>query len=79
MQNQTNVVILEESTNSHKLEASKITHERLENNIINLQIEGNGIVTHGQHGTMATESPYVTKFVQQEINPVTRQLQAVFD
>lgn len=79
MKTTSNVIVLEQSTNSHTLEASGIIREDLDNNIINLTIMGNGIVTHGQHGTLVTESKFVTKFVQQEVNPVTRKLQAVFD
>ena len=44
-----------------------------------LQIQGDGIVTHGEHGTIKTESPNVIKYVQQELNPVTRKLQNAYD
>jgi len=40
---------------------------------------GNAVVTHGEHGTLATESKHVMKYVQQEVNPLTKKMQAAFD
>jgi hypothetical protein len=34
---------------------------------------------HGEHGTIAIESPNVIKYVQQELNPVTKKLQNAWD
>ncbi len=71
--------VLEPSTNTHTLHAQNITKEDLGNGIMKLQIQGDGIVTHGEHGTIKTESPNVIKYVQQELNPVTRKLQNAYD
>ncbi len=72
-------VILEKSTNTHIVKAENIVSEDLGNGIVKLQIQGSGIVTHGEHGTLTTESPNVIKYVQQEVNPVTRMLQNAYD
>jgi len=71
--------VLEPSTNTHTLYAQNITKEDLGNGILKLQIQGDGIVTHGEHGTIKTESPNVIKYVQQELNPITRKLQNAYD
>lgn len=75
----TNQIVLEESTNTHKIEANSITKTDLGNGVLKLQIEGAGIVTHGEHGTLTTESSVVLKYVQQELNPITKKLQNAFD
>lgn len=73
-------VILEKSSNTHVLETeSKVNVKNLDNSTLLLNIEGKGVVTHGQHGTVVTESPTVIKYVQQELNPVTRMMQNAFD
>lgn len=73
-------VILEKSTNTHVLNSEqKVVVTNLDNSTMLLNIKGNGIVTHGQHGTVVTESPTVVKYVQQELNPVTRKMQNAFD
>lgn len=71
--------VLEPSTNTHTLYAQNIAKKDLGNGILKLQIQGDGIVTHGEHGTIKTESPNVIKYVQQELNPVTRKLQNAYD
>lgn len=77
MQKQT--LILEPSTNTHVMEADKIEMKKLGNGIIQLKISGNGIVTHGEHGTIKTEAENVIKYIQQEINPISGILQNAFD
>jgi hypothetical protein len=72
-------VVLEESTNTHKIEANSITKTDLGNGILKLDIKGDGVVTHGEHGTLKTESSVVLKYVQQELNPITKKLQNAFD
>lgn len=72
-------LILEASTNTHILEARKIEMKKLKNGIIKLNITGNGLVTHGEHGTIRTESQHIIKYVQQEINPVSGIMQNAFD
>ena len=71
--------ILHQSTNPHVIVGKKIVKTDLGNDILKLEISGDGIVTHGEHGTLKTESKTVIKYVQQEINPVTQQLQNAFD
>ena len=72
-------VVLEQSTNTHQLHASNVVSKDLGNGTIKLKIEGEGVVTHGEHGTVKIESENVIKYVQQEVNPVTKKMQAVFD
>lgn len=73
------VEVLEPSTNTHKLNANNIVKQDLGNGILKLNVTGKGVVTHGEHGTLTTESPTVFKYVQQELNPVTQKLQNAFD
>lgn len=76
---QKETLILEPSTNTHAMEADKIEMKKLGNGIIQLKISGNGIVTHGEHGTIKTEAENVIKYIQQEINPISGILQNAFD
>lgn len=73
------VVVLEPSTNTHTLSAENVKMKEIENGIIELDIKGDGVVTHGEHGTLRTESSKVIKYVQQEVNPVTKKMQNAFD
>ena len=72
-------IVLEPSTNTHTLEANEVISKELENGIVKLTVKGDGIVTHGEHGTIRTESAHIMKYVQQELNPVTKKLQNAFD
>jgi hypothetical protein len=75
-----NVTVLEKSTNTHKmLIVQKPQVTELGNGIMKINTNGVGIVTHGEHGTLITESKNVIKYIQQEVNPVTRALQNAFD
>lgn len=75
-----NEYVLEPSTNTHKITSTgKVDVKDLGNSILKLKIEGSGIVTHGEHGVIKTESPDVIKYVQQEVNPLTKRLQNAFD
>jgi hypothetical protein len=75
-----NKVVLEPSTNTHAIESqNEIQTQDLKGGILKLKIKGAGIVTHGEHGTLVTESPDVIKYVQKELNPVTKALQNAFD
>lgn len=76
---QKETVILEPSTNTHIMEANKIEMKKLGNGIIKLRIFGDGIVTHGEHGTIKTEAENVIKYIQQEINPISGIMQNAFD
>ena len=78
MKNNT-TVILEPSSNTHTLTATRVEVKELGNSILKLKIIGPGVVTHGEHGVLTTESENVIKYVQQELNPVTQMLQNAFD
>ena len=79
MENNKQTVVLEPSTNTHQVEANSIEKTIIDESILKLKIKGHGIVTHGEHGTLVTESENVIKYVQQEFNPITRKLQNAFD
>jgi hypothetical protein len=73
-------VVLEQSTNTHKFLAQEVVSKDLGNGIIQLDVNNaNGIVTHGEHGTLRTETKRVFKYVQQELNPVTKKMQSAWD
>ena len=72
-------VILEPSTNTHLLRSNDVIVDEIDNNILKLKIKGDGIITHGEHGTIKTESPDVIKYVQQELNPITKMMQNSYD
>lgn len=73
-------VVLEPSTNTHALTSKVVEVKDLGNGIMKIKTaEDGGVVTHGEHGTLRTESPNVIKYVQQELNPVTRKMQNAFD
>jgi hypothetical protein len=70
---------LEKTTNTHILEAEAIKVRHTTGSTQVLQIEGEGMVSHGEHGIIKTESKYVIKYVQQEFNPITRIIENAFD
>lgn len=72
-------VVLEPSTNTHVLEAVSVESKDLGNGIKQLKVKGDGKVLHGEHGTLKTESENVMKYVQQEVNPISKKLQNAFD
>lgn len=72
-------VVLEPSTNTHSMSATDIKVVDHKNGCVELDVKNEGIVTHGEHGTLVTENEVVLKYVQQEVNPVTRKLQNAFD
>ena len=72
-------IILEPSTNTHVLEANEVVVKKLENGIIQLKINGRGIVIHGERGTIKTESEHIIKYIQQEFNPIEKVFQNAFD
>ena len=77
-QNHQEGVVLEPSTHSHVLNGNVISVKN-EISHIEIEVEGQGLIVHGEHGTICTESPHLLKFVQQEYNPVTKALQNAFD
>jgi hypothetical protein len=73
-------VTLEPSTNTHELHSADVQVSDFGQGILILDIPSTeGIVTHGEHGTLKTESKHVIKYVQQEFNPVTQMMQNAFD
>lgn len=72
-------VVLEASVNPHKLVATEVNVTHDDGTVMAMEIEGEGLVLHGEHGTLATESTNVLKYVQQEVNPVTQMMQKAFD
>jgi len=72
-------VVLEPSTNTHVIKGEEIVKTDLGNGTLKLKVKGEGVVTHGEHGTLKTESENVMKYVQQEVNPVTKKMQNAFD
>ena len=73
-------VVLEPSTNTHSLTSSKVEVKDMGEGILKIKTSKDGsVVTHGEHGTLCTESENVIKYVQQEVNPVTKKMQNAFD
>lgn len=71
--------VLEPSSNTHTLVSHDVKVTDLGNSTLKLKIKGDGVLVHGEHGTIKTESPDVMKYVQQEFNPVTRAMQNAYD
>ena len=71
--------VLEPSTNTHAITANDITVKTITPSILKLKIMGDGVITHGEHGTLKTESADVVKYVQQEANPIMKKMQNAFD
>jgi hypothetical protein len=76
---ETRTIVLEPSTNTHQMSANSVDVKDLGNSTLKLKVNGDGIVTHGEHGTLVTESDNVIKYVQQEFNPVTKKLRNAYD
>lgn len=72
-------LVLEPSTNTHVLQGEIVDSQNLEGGVMKIKVKGEGLVLHGEHGTLKTETEHVIKYVQQEFNPVTRAMQAAFD
>ena len=79
MKKNAETVVLEPSTNTHTISANKIVKKELTGGVMKLTIKGDALVEHGEHGTLATESKNVIKYVQQEVNPISKKRQAAFD
>jgi hypothetical protein len=71
-------VVLEPSTNSHSI-TNVLEFEQIENSVVKLKTNGDSKVIHGEHGIIGVESPYVMKYTQQELNPLTKAFQNAFD
>ena len=75
---QTKTVVLEPSTNTHTM-TDVLEVNEVSNGILKLRTTQKSKVVHGEHGTLGIESEHVMKYVQQELNPVTKKLRAAFD
>ena len=75
-----NKVVVENSKNPHVLNSeNNIKVNKITDNIFDINLNGNTIVTHGQHGTLKIESQRVIKYSQTEVNPITKKIQKAFD
>ena len=75
-----NTLVLEPSTNTHTINGEVTLKRKLDNlNGLVLECEGQGVVLHGEHGVVVTESAHVIKLTQQEVNPLTGQMVNAFD
>lgn len=70
-------IVLEPSTNTHTI-TNVIEVEKVNESTLLISTDESKVI-HGEHGTLAIESPYVIKYVQQELNPVTKKLQNAWD
>lgn len=66
-------VVLEPSTNTHTLKG-EINEVKAFDKGLAINLAGEGMVVHGEHGTIKTEAPQVVKMNQQEYNPLTRKI-----
>ena len=75
-----NTLVLEPSTNTHTINGEVTLKRKLDNlNGLVIECEGQGVVLHGEHGVVVTESAHVIKLTQQEVNPLTGQMVNAFD
>jgi len=73
-------VVLEPSTNTHTMSGDVVVIEKTEDlGGMVLEVNGKGIVLHGEHGVVVTDAKHIIKLVQQEVNPLTGMLQNSFD
>lgn len=70
---------LEKTTNMHELKASKIKVLKEIGSTQVLKLKGIGIISHGEHELIKTESHYIVKYVQQEFNPISRIIENAYD
>ena len=71
-------IVLEPSTNTHQMTEVQSVEE-ITASILKIKATENSKVIHGEHGTIGIESDNVLKYVQQELNPVTKKLQNAWD
>ena len=75
-----NELIVENSKNPHVLNSeNSIEVNKITDSIFDINLNGNTIVTHVQHGTLKIESQRVIKYLQTELNPITKKIQNTFD
>lgn len=74
----TRTVVLEPSSNTHSM-TNVLSVEKFQGGILKMKTTKESKVVHGEHGTLGIESENVIKYVQQELNPVTKKLQNAWD
>lgn len=84
-----NALVLEPSTNTHVLNAKSIEYREIEPGVMHVKTTSDAIITHGSmsrghveagnHNTLTIGSKAFFKVVQQEFNPVTKEMQNAFD
>jgi hypothetical protein len=80
MSKEKNVVVLEPSTNTHKIHGEVKVIEKLDQlNGLVLETNGECEVLHGEHGVIITEGDNIIKLNQQEFNPLSKQMQNAYD
>ena len=72
-------IALEKTTNTHMIKADKIKVLSEKGSMMELEIEGKGVVFHGEHGSFCTEAKYCDKVPQKEFNPLTKMLEDAND
>ena len=71
-------ITLEPSTNTHTM-TDVLESTAIDTSILKLKTNKKSKVVHGEHGTLGIESEHVLKYVQQELNPITKKLQNAWD
>jgi len=82
MENTQRKVVLEPSTNTHTAKGNiEVTDKREFLNTMVMKTNGQMIVEHSEHATVATDpkSEHVIKIVQSEISPISQAIMAAFD
>jgi hypothetical protein len=82
-------LITEPSTNTHVLHAENISYKEIKSGVMHIKTESDALITHGDvsngrikkgnHNSHTIASRNFFKVVQQEYNPVTREMQNAFD
>jgi hypothetical protein len=70
---------LEQTTNTHILEAKTIKVVKTIDSTQVLEVSGEGVISHGEHGILKTESKHLIKYIQQEFNPITQIVENAYD
>ena len=72
-------IALEKTTHTHLLEADEIIETKIDEMTTKLVVKGNGILMHGEHGDIITESPFIIVQNQVERNPLTGIIESAND
>jgi hypothetical protein len=70
---------LEQTTNTHILEAKAIKVVKTMDSTQVIEVSGEGVISHGEHGILKTESKHLIKYIQQEFNPITQIVENAYD